>query len=71
MAQIRPSYSGSGKAPASSFVMRPFSICAVIPQRGLAWQLGSQTVLIERVSVTAESSRIQGNANEQVLLKIA
>jgi hypothetical protein len=27
----------------------------VMPQRGLAWQLGSQTVLIKRVSVTAGS----------------
>src|SRR3990172_1756294 len=25
-----------------------------MPQRGLAWQLGSQTVLIKRVSVTVE-----------------
>jgi hypothetical protein len=55
MAQTRRSYSGSGKAPGSIFTIRPFSTCAVMPQRGLAWQLGSQTVLIKRVSVTAGS----------------
>jgi hypothetical protein len=53
MAQTRRSYSGNGKAPGSIFMIRPFSTCAVMPQRGLAWQLGSQTVLIKRVSVTA------------------
>ena len=45
MAQILRSYSGSENLPGSIFVMRPASICAVTPQRGLAWQLGSQTVL--------------------------
>jgi hypothetical protein len=52
MAQTRRSYSGSGKPPGSIVVIRPFSTWAVIPQRGLAWQLGSQTVLIERESDT-------------------
>src|SRR5512142_2761521 len=54
MAQMRPSYSRSGNAPGSIFVIRPFSTRAVIPQRGFAWQLGSHTVRIKRVLLTAE-----------------
>src|SRR5262245_24560111 len=50
MAQILRSYSSRGNSPGSIAIIRPSSTCAVMPQRGLAWQLGSQTVLNHFVS---------------------